>query len=77
MSPNNNLKKHPSLLLHKDIAEICQPFFQKNNFYILNFIRRYDDGRVFYLCDNNAWLQRYLLNGYPSIGAFEQTPEFT
>jgi DNA-binding CsgD family transcriptional regulator len=70
----NNLKKHPSLLLHKDIAEICRPFFQRSDFCYLNVIRLYDDGRVLYLCDNRDWLQHYLINGFPSIGAFEQNP---
>jgi DNA-binding CsgD family transcriptional regulator len=74
--PVNQLKNYPSLLLHKDIAEICRPFFQQSNFCFLNIIRLYDNGRVLYLCDNPAWLQHYLSNGFPSIGAFEQNPIF-
>src|SRR6185312_778800 len=71
---DSNLKKHPSLILHSDIAAICKPIFDKFNYYIMNFIRVYDDGGVLYLCDNQAWLQYYLTNGYPAIGAFEQNP---
>lgn len=65
-------KNHPSLEFHKDIAQICQNFFQKFNYNILNFIRRYDDGAVIYLCDNRDWLEHYLNNNYPGLGAFEQ-----
>jgi len=72
--PAINFKKHASLLLSKDMAEICQPFFRKFDYCFLNIIRLYDDGRVFYLCDNQAWLQHYLTNGFPEIGAFEQNP---
>lgn len=70
------LKRHLSLLLHKDVAVICQPFFQQAGCNIMNFIRLYNDDRIFYLCDNYDWLKLYLLNSYPSVGAFEQIPAF-
>lgn len=71
-SPKNNFKKHPSILLHSDIAEICRAFFEQSDYCIMNFIRRYNDGTVVYLCDNRDWLEHYLNNNYPSLGAFEQ-----
>lgn len=65
-------KNHFSLTSNTDISQICQPLFQKFDFNIMNFIRLYDDGTVVYLCDNRDWLEHYLQNNYPSLGAFEQ-----
>ena len=70
------LKNHPSIVLHKDISDICHPLFQKQLFCIMNFIRLHNNGHVSYLCDNLFWIKYYLLNGYPSLGAFEKNNDF-
>ncbi len=72
----SQLNQHPFLTTHRDIAEICQPLFVQHNYYIMNFIRVFNDGHVTYLCDNQAWLKHYLKSGYPRLGAFEQNKDF-
>ncbi len=67
-----DLKKYPGLQLHKEIAALCYPLFKQFNYCIFNFIRLYNNGDAFYLCDNYEWLNYYLNYGYPAIGAFEQ-----
>lgn len=72
LSPQS-LKKHPSILLHQDVAAISNQFLREFKYNIINLIRVFNDGSVFYLCDNPDWLQHYLTSHYPLIGAFEQT----
>ncbi len=68
---NNNL----SLLFHQEIQGICKPFFDQYRLNHLNYMRLYNDNTVFYLCNGYGWLEHYLKQSYPMIGAFEQKPE--
>lgn len=67
-------QKHISLSSCQDIKKICEQFFseQKINISHLNYIRKYDDNTVLYLCSNAHWLSHYYKSAYPTIGAFEQ-----
>ncbi len=72
----NTVKQYPTLGFHKEVSTLCYPFLKKFNYCILNFIRLYNNGKIFYLCDNHDWLSYYLVNKYPSVGAFEQNSVF-
>lgn len=73
---NIDIDSHISLTSNDDIKKICLSFFKRKKLLInhLNYIHKYRDGGVFYLCSNHAWIRHYIANGYMNIGAFETNP---
>lgn len=73
------LKKHISLRSNKDIFDLCVHFFRDKNLKInhLNYIKKFNDGTIFYLCSNHDWLLHYYKKSYTSIGAFERNSALT
>lgn len=69
-----DFQKHISISYSGEIKKICEQFFSEQKIKIshLNYIRKYDDNTVLYLCSNAQWLSHYYANAYPTIGAFEQ-----
>src|SRR5579871_1989503 len=71
-----NLDSHISLISTDDINKLCQQFFNRKKLPInhLNYIHKYPDGGLLYLCSNHAWVKHYITSQYMNIGAFETKP---
>lgn len=65
------------LNLSKDIKELCDPYFKRFGLDHFNYIHRDCNGYVTYLCSNPTWLNHYLKQSYPKIGAFEQNTDLS
>ncbi len=65
------------LNLSRNIQELCVPYFKHLGLDHFNYIHRDHHGHVTYLCSNPKWLNHYLKQSYPKIGAFEQNTEFS
>jgi len=70
---NIDLNSHISLVSTDEIKKLCQQFFNHKKIPInhLNYIHKFNDGSVFYLCSNHAWIKHYISNQYMTKGAFE------
>ena len=60
-----------------DLPVLFKQYFRKFNLVQFNYIKIFNDGSVIYICNNKDWLQNYLANNYPLIGAFEQKKELS